>query len=574
MYDFASYRIASCASVVVAVLLWSTFMHEVVAVEPDEINRGTPIACSLVGQGGGVEHARIHVVFAIPPSSDDSVNNIAEPIVIEETIYNSDGDGRYEIVPPDLELPDVVVSIEISHPQYLTRSLPTVSLAELRRHPRSTHRRTALKRAHLVTGRILLPDGTVASQTLVTAASRYRAYSWKYHDPNEYSATTTVITDQTGQFTVATDHDSTFIIQKEGFATLLVDRFDAMQVAPVTFRLPVGHRITGRVLDIDNNGLSNVVVSASRKFVFSETDMPLAYAEATVTDETGAYELPPLPADNYLVRVEGRFKNAATAQSWLQTRVDASSLAKAKRGINKLTKGAMTTIADPLPMQTIYMDQQVALRNAQMVVDHRPHENVTISLLYQWPDGRNERERETVGIRGTFMAREWRGSFVDVTDNQSVKLLAPRGLANASLLTGMVKFRRTADGPVELGSAIPLGTLASSRHGLVVIKPATAKLVAETIPGTKQPPGIRFQTSYVRDGYRDRHALPGRLMIHGRTINGSQYEATMLSDEEIEFEVVSQGTVVYSKRLKLNADEVRKLKIDLSEEGPVGTSIP
>lgn len=570
MHDIASNRTARCVQMAVAALLSLALSWQGTAAEPQENDLGKPIDCSIVAAGKPVDQAQIHVIFSIPPATADAgETDFVEPVVIEETVYTSNSDGRYEIVPPDLELPDVSVSIEISHPQHLTRTLRSVSLDELRRFPRSMHRRTSLKQAHLVTGRVLLPDGTAGSQAVVTAASRYRAYSWKYHDPNEYSATTTVVADQAGRFTVATDHDSTFIIRKKGFATLLVDRFDATQTLPVTFRLPDGHRIAGRVLDDHNEGVPHVIVQATRKFVFSETDMPLAYSEVTVTDEAGAYQLPLLPADDYVIRVTGRFKNAATGKGWLQSMPGSSMSEKTNPNSATIAKRPATVKPDPLPMRAIYVDREITLQDADAVVDHHPHENVMIGMRFQWPHGRDESERVTVGISGRFMEREWRGSFVDVTDNHSIKLLAPRGLADARLLTGMAKFRRTADSPVELGAAIPLGTLESSRQDIVVIKPATAKLMAELIPGGKEPANISFRLAYVRDGFHDRASTRRRLNIYGKTTNRTKFEATALAEEPIMFELVSNGQTIYRRRLTLRPDEIRRLQIDLSKETPL-----
>ena len=98
---------------------------------------------------------------------------------------------------------------------------------------------------------------------------------------------------------------------------------------------------------------------------------------------------------------------------------------------------------------------------------------------------------------------------------------------------------------------------------------ATAKLMAELIPGGKEPANISFRLAYVRDGFHDRASTRRRLNIYGKTTNRTKFEATALAEEPIMFELVSNGQTIYRRRLTLRPDEIRRLQIDLSKETPL-----
>ena len=406
-----------------------------------------PLRCVVQGNGRPIEGAKVQVTFATP---DPTAENIREATlhVFEETVYTTNAEGAYEIVPPDLELPNTIVLIRISHPDYLPRQLKKTTLVDLAHHTRSTHRRPQLRPAHRIKARVLLPDGTPAVGARVVAASSYRAYSWKFFDPNDYPFRFVTTTDKNGEFTASVDRQTSFRISFPAQATLLINRIDAASDSSPEFRLPDGRRLRGRVVDYDGKPIPWAIVAAKRRFVHNEFDMPLTHGVSAIANERGEYELPPLAPDMYVLSVGSRLQSEQSAVEWQRRQ-------KGIDRVNPYEARLATSTGDPIdviPLDFIFLEHEVEVAGADQTVNFAPQQNVPISIQFRFPHGRLEQaDAYRVGVAGWYRRRRWQGRFEFVAPDGTVTLYAPPGLSQAELSIGMAQYQRSDSGPMELG---------------------------------------------------------------------------------------------------------------------------
>ncbi len=535
------------------------------SVAQQDVEESSPIECSVTGSGP-IANAEVSIIFSVP--SGDAEH---EPLVIEETVYTTNEQGKYSIVPPDLALAEVTVSTRIAHPQYLTRQLKPISLRDLARLDRSTHRRTRLKQAYPLKGTVLLPDGKPAANAHVRVASKYRAYSWKFFDPNEYHWTTTVSTDAEGKFAVQADANCTVQVDLTGHATQLLDSLDVTNATDVTLRLPVARTLAGSVVDGDGKPIAYAVVSAQRSFEFSEFNMPLGFGLTTVAGADGHYEFPPLRDDIYKVTVSGRLGDANAAEAYRRQMEQRSTLQIAGLSRGNEHAAAQPTRVSPIPVDQIFLSQEVTVTNAVHQLDFAPQENHTIELQYRFPDGRLEGQKYGVSITGNYRNQQWNGRYEYVGDDGRVELLVPQGTSNVKLGIGPGRFRLPQEKTREFGDTIHLGRVTESIRGITVFKPAMGKLeaVVQWPEGYLKGRHASLVARYVRKGFRSNSAVRQSLLLSGsRQTNATHYEATGIAGEPIRFVISLPGTrptILHERVLTLEPDEVRTLKIDLSD---------
>ena len=533
----------------------------------EEVDLSEPLTCVVRGHNGLLEGAEVHVTFA---TETEDVANAAKKIhVFEENVYTTDQAGRYELVPPDLQLPNVVVTIHISHADHLPRTLKTIPLAELAKHPRSTHRRPQLRRSHRISGRVLQPNGQPAANARVVASSSYRAYSWKFFDPNDYSAYELLTTDDNGKFTAAIDRTSSLRISLPNHATLLVNRFDAAGNPDPEFQLPAGKRIRGRILGHNEQPIAWAVVTASRHFVHNEFDMPLPYAVSTIANENGDYELPLLATDKYIIRVNSRLQDENAAREWKRRAASTDNGSAYEPRL--LTSDAADPI-DMIPLESIFLEQELDVVEEQYTVNFSPEQNVPITLQFRFPHGRlPDPNAYRVGVNGVFRQRKWRGRYEVVRPDGTVTLFVPRGLSMAELSVGLSQFQISPDDPLVLGDSIRWRKVINEPvKGIVVHKPALGRLEVDVAwpEGLADSSGVRLRARYEREGYRANRDRKQPIYLYGRSSSITHFEAQGLAGEPIIFEV-TRGSgddlrILHSRRLILRPDETHQQQIELS----------
>src|SRR5262249_49315917 len=144
---------------------------------------------------------------------------------------------RYEIaIPAELATdPRLRLALTVRHEGHLARTIGPVPASDFRMQNISNeeafwlHReqcreaivRTLLRKARPLAGRVLLPDGSSAEGARVVTRTKYRPYAWKFHSPDDYSASDSAVTDKDGHFAISTDEPATLTVSLAGQAPLI-----------------------------------------------------------------------------------------------------------------------------------------------------------------------------------------------------------------------------------------------------------------------------------------------------------------------------------------------------------------
>ncbi|MFT5328464.1 MAG: beta-lactamase regulating signal transducer with metallopeptidase domain, partial [Planctomycetaceae bacterium] len=505
--------------------------------------------------------------------------------IVKKMQYTTDKAGRYKIeIPAELAAnPLARVTVQLSHPDYLGRRIGPLAISDFdgerigndqpfwmgRKIARQAIKRSYLRKARQLQGRILLPDGTPAAGAKVKTATKYRAYSWKFHRLGDYGTSDEAITDQDGQFSIVIDDSASFTAMMPGQAPLIIDDLTkrlklANRDLENDFRLPAAIRIKGRVLTDDGKHVPRAIVTARRDVKWNEHDMPLSYSTSCAADEFGYYELPPLPADGYGLSINGQLSDQRSAEIY-------------NKFISSFRIGEPPAFKTQ-PLDLVFVPQRVTLEpfTPSTTVNLQAAQMVTLKVNVEFPDGAPSTDRQhNVGISGTFNGKEWNGQYAAADENGVATLRAPKGLELAFIKTGLARHKRSADSDVEIGQAVHFKRLDEDISGVTVIKPAMARLevdLTQSYDATStegRPPGrVSISASYVRKGFRERSSDRQKFGLTGAMLSGqTNYQATALPNEPIVLtvSVFNNGarTTLHEEQLTLAPGEKRVRKFRL-----------
>ena len=501
--------------------------------------------------------------------------------MVKKMQYATDQDGKYKLeIPADLAAnPLVRVSVRLSHPEYLGRRIGPLAIGDFdgkrignnqpywmgRQMARQAIKRSYLRKARHLQGRILLPDGTPADGAKVKTATKYRAYSWKFHSPDDYGASDQAVTDREGKFSIEIDESASFTAMMPGQAPLIIDDLTkrirlANGDSENDFRLPTANRIKGRVVTDDGQPVPRAIIKVRRDVKWNEFDMPLSFDISCAADELGYYELPPLPADKYGISIGGQLSSESSSVDY-------------NKFISEFRSGESSKF-ETLPLDLVFVPQSVTLEpfTPSTTIDLRAAQMVILKVNVEFPDGAPEKDRQPdVGISGTFNGKEWNGQYATADEDGIATLRAPKGLEWAFIKTGLARHRRSENSEVEIGQAIHFKKLEEDVSGITVIKPAFARLRVEVDRSGNSDSmagRLSISASYVRQGFREQSSDRQTLGLTGAMQSGqTNYQATALPNEPIILTVSvsndGERTTLHEEQLTLAPGEKRVRKIRL-----------
>lgn len=540
------------------------------------------------GAEGGLSGANVTVTFSTSDSRPPAASNLDPGQTLAEVVYPTDATGNYRIEVPAALVgdPQLRLTAAIAHPDYLTRTIGPLPVQDFqmqtidseqpywlhRQQSRSAIRDALLRRATLLAGRVLLPDGSPAAGAKVTVRSKYRPYSWKFHDPNDYTAVDSAVADEQGRFSVACDDPASMTIDLPGEAPLIIDQFSPA-APPGEFRLPPGFRFRGRVLSADDKPIPGAIVSAVCTAKWNEFNQPVVFGHSCASREDGSYELPPLPAGRYTLRVSSRLTDRAQIADYNRAAERADSTEHIRFYKQRDIPRA--------PLADVILDETKTLGgfDESTACDLQGVETVTVTVRLEFPDGGrpDDGRQADLTVHGLINGQRWSGNSV-VADEQGIaRLIVPRGVQNLVVGTGLAYQQRTADGPVDIGEAIHLGTVTEDVTGLVVRMARLAKLRVEVkLPVelarrySQSKAFININAFHARDGYREHQAVRQRIgLVGAMQSNADRFRGLALPHEEIVLQVTSSEgkvvTLLHEERLILAPGEELLRKIEIAD---------
>lgn len=576
----ARFRFRLCRLLVVTVIVGLNSVHatpqDAVVALPSELH------CRILGADFEQHPAHVEVLFYSESTETPTLPQApAKPV--RTLSLRVRGDGQYKImVPADLrELADLQIAISVHHEQLLDRSVGAVPLADFAQRAQEGEARglfrelqkqailsTRLRKGQWIEGVVRQPDGRPAVRAVVTVASKYRPYSWKFHSPDDYGFSSTVQTDKQGRFRIQADTATSMTIVHAGFAPLLIDDF-AKRVPMLgedarTFSLSTGTRLEGRVLDAAGTPIPYAIVVAQRHFAWNEFDMPLSMARQIAADEEGFFQLPPLPAGSFKLTTASVLRNADEAAAFNRNVTTDRRAADPKLPAQRLQPSPLAAIVIP---QIVETDGQTLTKR----VDLQAVPTATVRVKVQFPDAPPDPDRSPdVGIAGKLAGSAWQGQYASAGADGFATLVAPVGLSEVKIKTGVAQFQRSADAEVELGQAIHLIKLGKDLDGFTVIKRqfGTIDVKLNVEPSLLAGGRIFFRAQYVRPGYSEHSPDKQTMSLHGATQSGrTKFRASAIPGEpfvlQVRKSIGDEEVILHEQTMSLKPGEAKELQLDI-----------
>ncbi len=543
---------------------------------------GRTIDCSVSGAGGPIDSAKVTVTLSVSGKEDCKATNIDTGKSLSEAVCTTDEQGRYQIkIPAALAgNPALRLAVSVEHPNCAPRSIGPLPVSDFDMHKiedgdaywlhrqmgRRAIKKTSLREGRRLAGRVLLPDGSPAVGASVMTRTKYKAYSWKFHSPDDYRSEDSATTDDQGQFGLMADRRATLKVNMPGQAPLVIDDLEKyVGDPPGTYRLPPGVRPHGRVLTVDGKPIPGAIVTVDRDFEQNEFDMPVGLRRFCAADENGKYELPPLPAGAYHFDIHSRIGDMSRIPEYNQAGARTERPQIPTEPLRDVFLDGITKTLDHLDESPRHDFQAV--------------ETVTVTARMEFPSGKrpDDGPRVDLTVDGRMNGKRWSGVSATADDNGVARLFVPRGAQDVSIGTWLARHRRTPNGPVEIGRGIYLGTVTSDVSGLVVIRPPLSKLkvkvrlsgeVSREVGRSKGHIGI--QAWHAKMGYLEHSPDRRRISLLLAMQSGySDYRGRALPNEELVLRVVNRvdrkETVLHEERLTLAPGEERLRTIEISD---------
>lgn len=544
------------------------------------------IECRVSGGGKPLADAQVTVTITQTADPEAKFADLREAKLLGTRNFTTDAEGRYRLrigkgLPSQ---PGVFIGVTVSHPDFLDRSIWPVPLSDFenqkigtdernwlnRQMGRQAVRQTRLKAGRQIKGRVLLWDGTPAAGATVKTATKYQAYSWKFHNPDDYGFSASATTDINGRFKLETDQQATLTVSLPGHPIVLIDNLSKFIElsdvdGPLELRVSRGVRLRGRVLDDRGIPQPNVILNARRQFAWNEFDMPLSYQIRCASNENGEYEFPPLPADDFTI--------SATAR--LAGDIDAAAYNAHVSGERVLDEKIETA---PLDLVFVPAVQTLSDNNQLPVFDLKASPMATVTVKVEFPHATPDPDRHSdVGIAGLVDGKSWQGRYVKADETGIAVLRVPIGLTQGKVKTGLAMHRRSPDGDVELGEAVHFGTLEDDIDGITVIKPVFAKLkVKLTLPEelsrkySRSKAWINISARHKRDGFHEQSSKRRRFGLTGSMQSGAtEYRGTAIPNEPLVLTVSvkedDESVVVHEEELTLKPGEERLVAVAIQD---------
>ena len=373
--------------------------------------------------------------------------------MLAETKHTTDAEGKYSFtIPPEQTAQRYLyIELDVEHPDYAPQKGFGYALSMILKNEKLGGRpffeSVELRPAKPVTGVVKTPDGKPAAGVKVQA---YSVTSKRAQGAFEYGSFADTRTDAEGKFRLP--------LVSPGWAVVWVLPENFVPTTHVlkdkrgdlgTFTLQAGPRLRGTLLDAKGKPIAGVIVNAESQERNEEITEPVAdnINRSAVTNAKGEFEMRPLPPGNYLVKPGEYPRDGAIDRKDAKTR----------------------------PVPAVFIGTKVALKAGadpeRLEVRAVPH--VTIEAQYIDSQGKPTRGH-SCHVFGQIDGVSW---FGDAKADPTGKVVArvPHGLENVQLdlMTnehGVLRWRKTKDGPLNNNRRVMLGTLTDDVKGIEIIR--------------------------------------------------------------------------------------------------------
>jgi beta-lactamase regulating signal transducer with metallopeptidase domain len=474
--------------------------------------------------------------------------------VLEETKHTTDAQGKYSFtIPPEqTALRYLYIELDVEHPDYAPQKGFGYALSMIRKNEKLGGRpffeNVDLRPAKPVTGVVKTPEGKPAAGVKVMA---YSVTSKRDQGTFEYGSFADTRTDAEGKFRlplVTPGWAVVWLLPEQFVPTTHVVKDKRGDLG--TFTLQTGPRLKGTVLDAKGKPVAGVTVNAESRDRNEEITEPVAdnINRSAVTNDKGEFEMNPLPPGNYLVK-PGEYPRDGSLD---RKRVKEQPVP----GVFIGTKVVLKAGAEP----------------ERLEVRAVPH--VTIEAQYVDSKGKHTRGHECF-VFGQIDGVPWFGQGKADADGKIVAHI-PHGLENVQLdlMTnehGVLRWRKTKDGPLNNNRRVMLGTVTDDVKGIEIVRyTAPILIVKVSVKDGSKPADLAVTAQYEKG----KGQFEGGLILKGGRSSDVSFEhqedgrfrsEQLFPDQEVTVTAHAEGYVGTSEKVKLAEDTTKEIELVLEK---------
>ncbi|MCO6047878.1 carboxypeptidase regulatory-like domain-containing protein [Aeoliella sp. ICT_H6.2] len=312
-----------------------------------------------------------------------------------------------------------------------------------------------------------------------------------------------------------------------------------------TLNLVKGADIVGKVLDVNDEPVAKVKIEARRNGDGEEADEYLRsnavanhIGRTTVSDETGEFRLPSLPDGDYTI----------------ETRADTDSY-------------------DPPPLEQVFLRQKFSVVDGQpMNITVRAVPHVEVHGTYLDSQGK-PRSGHKVMLFGRLDGDFYFTQSSTPGKDGKFNIRLPHGLTETKLdlITNehsALRWRKSADEPLQRGSNVKLGTVEDDIHGFEVVRYTAPILLVKAVNSEGDiVSDVTPIVTYVQqagDGEEMTMFTTGSQVSFEAQGDGRHRSSQLLPDETISVIVQKEGFEATAQELSLKEGEEREIEIELT----------
>lgn len=454
-------------------------------------------------------------------------------VTLHTTRHISDKNGKYNFTLPPEEVaePSLYIVVDAHHPNYQSKGRSGYShsmiLTNLEKGEPPFYQTIKLAPGEPIEGKILNPDGSPAANTRLLTYTKPPSKGGSFRVRGAFQ---NGVTDEQGNFRmiVATPGDGVFWIYPKKAAPKAIRLRDKRgKLDPI--QLDDGKRITGQLLSTSGKPVPNVGVSLRSQSDGEEADDFLSQnavargiRAAAMTDEQGKFQLHPLPAGEYSLRVEDRAYDPTEAREGR----------KPKRELEHVFSRMKITISDdnvnePLEIRAL---PHVIVRGRFFDSTGKPRASHTQHLFGK--------------IDGEFFFTE----SSRPGDDGWFEFKVPHGAADVRINTmtnehSALRWRLKPEDPLSIGRNIDLGTLEEDLTTLEMVRYKAPILLVKIVDKDgKAIDGFKPDTKYIET--KDDEKMMSTSFVYGGALSfekqpdGRWRSSQMQPDTRLEVTIV------------------------------------
>ncbi|QDV41140.1 BlaR1 peptidase M56 [Stieleria neptunia] len=503
--------------------------------ETTEEDQQLPDPITYVGKvvdrktGEPIEGATVEVTHEL--SRDPKTN---QWVTLHTTKHISDKNGRYEFTLPPEEVaqPSLYIVVDANHPDYQPKGRSGYSHSMIRTNLEKGeppfYETIKLSPGEPIVGKILNPDGSPAANTRLMAytkpPSEGERNSWT-RGAFQYD-----VTDEQGNFrvVVATPGDGVLWIYPKNAAPKAIRLGDKRgKLDPI--QLVKGKRVTGQVLSTSGEPVPNVGVSLRSQSDGEDADEFLnrnsvsrGIRAAAMTDDQGRFQLHPLPAGEFSLRIEDQAHDPTEEHKGR----------KPKRELGHVFSRMKLTISDD---------------NVNEPLEIRALPHVIVRGRFFDPKGR-PRASHTQHLFGKVDGEFFFTESSHPGDDGWFEFKVPHGASEVRINTmtnehSALRWRLKPEDPLSIGREIDLGTLEEDLTTLEMVRYKAPILLVKIVDKDGKPiNGFKPDTKYIET--KDGGKMMGGSFVYGGALNfqkqpdGRWRSGQMQPDTKLEVTIV------------------------------------